>query len=106
MTENIHIGDIAELLDVPEEYYYISVPKSLISKEIKKGLEKKNLSLRKLGDEIGLKHPQIVRVTQANNYNIDTLLKILNGLDLEIEIKQKEKKQDSPLKNKIYANQY
>lgn len=106
MTENIHIGDIAELLDVPEEYYYISVPKSLISKEIKKGLEKKNLSLRKLGDEIGLKHPQIVRVTQANNYNIDTLLKILNGLDLEIEIKQKEKKQDSPSKNKVYANQY
>lgn len=105
MTENIRIGDIAKLLDVPEEYYYISVPKSLISKEIKKGLEKKNLSLRKLGDEIGLKHPQIVRVTQANNYNIDTLLKILNGLDLEIEIKQKEKKEDSPLPDKTYADQ-
>lgn len=103
MTENNHIGDIAKLLDIPEEYYYISVPKSLISKEIKKGLEKKDLSLRKLGDEIGLKHPQIVRVTQANNYNIDTLLKILNGLDLEIEIKEKEK--DNSLKDKVYADQ-
>ena len=90
MAENFEMHDISELMDIPKEYYSISVSKLNITRKIKEGLEKKDLSVRKLAKNIGLQHPQIVRVTSANNYNIDTLLKILDGLDLEIEIKSKK----------------
>lgn len=90
MTENVKLHDISEFLDVPDNYYRISVPKLNITKTIKERLDEKDLSIRKLGDNIGLKHPQIIRVTGGNNYNIDTLLKILDGLDLEIEIKKRK----------------
>jgi HTH-type transcriptional regulator/antitoxin HipB len=88
--ENKEFYDIFEIMDVPKEYHSISVPKLNITDQIKAALEKKELSIRKLANNIGLKHPQIIRVTSANNYNIDTLLKILDGLDLEIEIKPKK----------------
>lgn len=95
MTENKkddEIYDIFEIMDVPDDYYRISVPKLKISDKIREALKKKNISIRKLSNNIGLKHPQVIRVTSANNYNIDTLLKILDGLDLEIEIKSKNNK--------------
>lgn len=82
---------IEELMAVPMEYESISIPKLSISKEIKNGLSNKGISIRKLAENIGMKHPQIVRVTSAENYNIDTLLKILDGLDLEVVIKKKNK---------------
>lgn len=88
--ENIEVRDISEIMDIPDDYYKISIPKLNISRKIKEGLDNKELSVRKLAENIGLKHPQIVRVTSVNNYNIDTLLKILDGLDLEIEIKPKK----------------
>lgn len=90
MAENMEFQDISDIMEIPEDYYKISVPKLKITKQIKEGLENKDLSVRKLGENIGLKHPQIIRVTSANNYNIDTLLKILDGLDLEIEIKPRK----------------
>lgn len=89
MKEDIKMYDISEFMDVPKEYYSISEPKLEITKVIKETLKEKNLSIRGLAGNIGLKHPQIIRVTSANNYNIDTLLKILDGLDLKIEIKPK-----------------
>ena len=92
MPEKIEFHDISELMNIPEDYHSISVPKLKITDKIKEALEQEDLSIRKLAANIGLKHPQIVRVTSANNYNIDTLLKILNGLNLEIEIKSKETK--------------
>ncbi|MGD6969367.1 hypothetical protein ACQCVP_23570 [Rossellomorea vietnamensis] len=95
MAENIETYDISELMDIPDDYYTISVPKLEITQKIKEGLNTKDLSIRKLADNIGLKHPQIIRVTSANNYNIDTLLKILNGLDMEIVIRPKNKDMDS-----------
>ncbi|HDR4862999.1 MULTISPECIES: helix-turn-helix domain-containing protein [Bacillus cereus group] len=89
MKEDSKEYDISEFMDVPKEYYSISEPKLEITEVIKEALKEKNLSIRNLGKNIGLKHPQIIRVTSANNYNIDTLLKILDGLDLKIEIKPK-----------------
>lgn len=94
MTENMKVYDINDIMEVPKEYHSVSVPKLTITKKIKESLKEKKLSIRQLGEEIGLKHPQIIRVTSAKNYNIDTLLKILDGLDLEIEIKFKEKMND------------
>lgn len=87
--ENMEVRNISDIMDIPEDYNKLSIPKLKISYEIKEGLERKGISIRKLAENIGLKHPQIVRVTSAKNYNVDTLLKILDGLDLEIEIKNK-----------------
>lgn len=78
-----------ETMDIPEEDIF-SVSKLYISEAIRTGLKTKNLTVRELGDKIKMFHPQIVRVTNCKNYNIETLLKVLDGLDLEISIKSKK----------------
>lgn len=84
--------DISDIIDIPDEYYYITVPKQKISEAVREGMHNKHLSLRKTADKIeGMSFPQIARITSGENYNIDTLLKVLNVLDLEIQIKPKDK---------------
>lgn len=61
-----------------------------ISRILKSTMEDKGYTVRSLAEKIGMKHPQIIRVTSGQNYNIDTLLKILDGLDLEIKIKRRD----------------
>ncbi|WP_139384676.1 hypothetical protein, partial [Salmonella enterica] len=53
--------NIEDIMDVPNEYYSISVPKLKITNAIKEGLEKNKLSVRKLAEKVNLKHPQIIR---------------------------------------------
>ncbi|QII26903.1 hypothetical protein G3M81_23200 [Bacillus paralicheniformis] len=81
--------DLNDIMEVPDDYYIISEPKLKITKAIEEQLNKKNMSIRGLGEKINMKHPQIIRVTSCRNYNIDTLLKILDGLDLEITVQPK-----------------
>ncbi|MFS8602499.1 hypothetical protein LRO89_07820 [Priestia megaterium] len=65
-------------------------PKRKISMAIKDAMKSQDLSIRKLADKMeSTSHPQIVRVTSRANYNIDTLIKILDTLNLEIEVKPK-----------------
>ncbi|WP_257156100.1 helix-turn-helix domain-containing protein [Bacillus thuringiensis] len=78
-------------VSLPKEYYMIDRPKHNIAKSIKVAIDEQNLSLRKLAAKIeGISYPQISRVTSKENYNIDTLLKILDGLNLELIIKPKK----------------
>jgi len=42
--------------------------------------------LRSKSNLIFTSHPVVVRVTKQHNYNIDTLLKMLKVLDLDLEI--------------------
>lgn len=86
----MEIKNIEEVLEVPKDYHIVSVPKLEISKAISERLKEENLSVRKLAEDIGVHHPQIVRVTSVQNYTIDTLLRVLNRLDLEIVIEKKE----------------
>ncbi|WP_459500477.1 hypothetical protein [Bacillus sp. C1] len=84
--------DVSEIIDIPDEYHYITVPKQVISEAVREGMYSKRLSLRKTADKIeGMSFPQIARITSGENYNIDTLLKVLHALELEIEIKAKSK---------------
>lgn len=53
--------------------------------------QEKGISYRQLADEIGLKHPQIIRIVNGENCKIDTLTKVLEGLDLELTIKRVDK---------------
>lgn len=64
--------------------------KRFIAEAIRGEMIKKDISYRRLSEEInGLNYTQIHRVTSEKNYNIDTLLKILDALNLEIEIKKR-----------------
>lgn len=89
MGEQLEIYDLNDIMEVPDEFNTISKPKLQISKILKEVMDQEEFTFRELAEEIGMKHPQIVRVTSGKNYNIDTLLRILDGLDLEIEIKRK-----------------
>jgi len=78
-----------EELNVPHEYYSISVPKQRIVQAITETLAEQKMSIRKLAEQAEMKHPQIIRITQGKNYEIETLLRILDVLDMEIQIKKK-----------------
>lgn len=89
MDTNIKTFTLQDLNNVPPEYFSISVPKLEITRSIKNAVGKQNITVRKLAEKAGMKHPQIVRVTSCENYTIDTLLKVLDALNLSIEIKEK-----------------
>lgn len=89
--KNIKKVNIEDYISLPDEIKSVSKPKVEISKSIEEACKAQNISIRKLADKVGLKHPQIIRVTSGDhNYNIETLLKILDGLNLEIKIVPKK----------------
>lgn len=94
----IDLDNILERNTLAEKQYKaIELPKIKISKEIKLEIEKQNQSLRKLSKAIsneGIKdysasYTQLQRVTSGDNYKINTLLKLLDALNLEIVIQSK-----------------
>lgn len=66
------------------------ITKVEIIEAIKEAMRERGYSTRALGEKIGVKHPQIVRVTRGENYNIDTLINILHGLGLKIKVVKDE----------------
>lgn len=65
--------------------------KKQISQSIKSKIKKEGLSLRKVSFMVDdLSYPQIHRITSGKNYTLDTLLKVLDPLGLEIKIVEKE----------------
>lgn len=77
-----------------KNYYAVDLPKMRIAKDVQRYMKLDGLSLRKLAEQIeGLNYSQIQRVTGSKNYTLETLLKILDALNLEIELKRKSKKQ-------------
>ena len=82
---------LEDFLDLPDELAEFSKVKSAISQTISEQCKVQNISVRKLGEKVGLKHPQIIRITSGDaNYNIDTLIKVLVGLNLQIQIVPKD----------------
>jgi HTH-type transcriptional regulator / antitoxin HipB len=78
--------------NLPKKYYSTDQPKQHIAKSIRHKIDKNSLSLRKLSEKIDkISYPQIHRITSRQNYNIDTLLKVLDALDLELVIKEKSR---------------
>lgn len=64
--------------------------KKHIADMVKAELTARNLSIRAFEDVIGENRQKIMRVTNENNYNMDTLVKILDNLDLELTISPKK----------------
>lgn len=64
---------------------HIQAQKEIIGKLIREKMDKNNLSIRKLSAMTNIHYPQIQKVIKGeNNYTIDTLLRILNALDIEL----------------------
>ena len=82
--------DLNKHIEFPKEYYAIEVPKQNIARAIREQLKEKDLTYRKaagLMDDLNFTH--FTRVTSGTNYTIDTLLKTLFVLDLELVLKKK-----------------
>lgn len=84
------IGMLAYI--ITKERYEMKHPrKTYIAKAVKYEIRRKGSSLRRLADHIEeMSYPQIHRITSEQNYNIDTLLKVLDALNLDIIIKEKD----------------
>lgn len=53
--------------------------------------KKQDLSIRELAEKAGIQHPQYIRVSKGSiNYTIDTLVKVLDVLGLEITLTKKD----------------
>lgn len=87
--DNVEVRDRSEFLEVPENYDRIHLPKVKIAMKVAKARVDKGMTIRQLSEKIGIKHPQLSRITSSENYTIDTLLKILDALDLELVVREK-----------------
>lgn len=66
--------------------------KRAIVKAIRNAIdEKPKLSIRQFAESVGMTHVQIIRITRGENYHIDTLLRVLDGLDLELVVQPRQK---------------
>lgn len=77
------------VMTVPDTYHIIDQPKQHIAQALKQKLVKENLSVRKLAEQVGMKHPQVLRITGGENYTINNLLKVLHEAGLELVIREK-----------------
>ncbi|MHC0039052.1 hypothetical protein [Pseudoneobacillus sp. C159] len=83
-------SSLSNLIDIPEEYFIVQVPKRKIADAIRDCISEKNMNYKEAFELIDLNYSQFSRVTSGANYTIDTLLKTLHGLGLEIQIVKKE----------------
>ncbi|MEH7490449.1 helix-turn-helix domain-containing protein [Priestia megaterium] len=84
--------NFSDIVSTDLDYERLYVPKQKIARNLRNFIKVKGLSIRKLANQMDdVNYSQIVRITTTKNYNIDTLLKILDELDLEIEIKPRKK---------------
>ncbi|MED1863960.1 hypothetical protein P4V41_10910 [Fictibacillus nanhaiensis] len=83
-------GTLQEIIEVQEESTSLDEKKLILSSVIYKKMKENEISIRKLAKNIdGMGAAQISRVLHAENYNIMTILKILDYFDLELDIKNK-----------------
>lgn len=67
----------------------IEQTKQEISEALKEALVQEGISIRKLAHNVGMQHPQVLRITGGDNYTINNLVKILDGAGLRLKIEKK-----------------
>lgn len=84
------VYSLSDFISVPSEFVSHTQPKLEIGAAINNALKEQNLSIRGFAETIDMKHPQVIKVLKGDkNYTIDTLLEILNKLDLKISIEKR-----------------
>lgn len=89
-TEGIHKKSLSDYVEIPRDFEILSKPKAEISRVLVESMKEQNLTVRGLAESIFMKHPQVINVIRGNNYRIDTLLQILDGLGLELTIQKRK----------------
>jgi transcriptional regulator with XRE-family HTH domain len=85
-------NSLKEFLKVSDEFDRLDKQKLIISSIIFEKMKEKELSIRKLAQNIeGVGPAQISRILHGENYNIMTLLKILDFLELDLDFKDRVK---------------
>lgn len=83
-------NSLKEFLKISDEFDRIDKHKLIISSIIYEKMKEKELSISKLAQSIdGLGKAQISRILHGENYNIMTLLKILDFLEIDLELKDR-----------------
>lgn len=67
----------------------IDETKQQISDALKESLKSDNISIRKFAHELGMQHPQILRITGKENYTINNVIKILDAAGLKLTVEKK-----------------
>lgn len=69
----------------------IAEQKEQFAKIIKQQMKNRNLTVRGVAELIeNFSFPQLTRITGGKNYNIDTLIKVLDVLGLELNVTLKD----------------
>lgn len=90
-------NNLKEFLTNTNEFDSIDKQKLMISSVIYEKMKEHNYAIGKLADQIeGIGPAQIFRVLHGENYNVMTLLKILDFFDLELQIGGKGRKKIEP----------
>lgn len=91
VTKEHEVKELSERLGSTSDFMVLAKPKLRISRAITDAMKEEEVSMRQLAESVGnMKHPQIHRITSGKNYNIDSLLKIMNELGLELLVRKKQ----------------
>ena len=83
--------DLDDLLELTDEEDKLLNKKLKISKIIYETMKERNLSMKKVADQIeGIGSANVSRIVHGENYKINALLKVLELLDLELEVVPKK----------------
>ncbi|WP_186579801.1 hypothetical protein [Aquibacillus kalidii] len=83
--------DLRGNYEFSRSYHSLIVPKQNISDAIFQVMQQRNLSLEELTENIdGMNVEQVNQVTAGEDYSMEALLKVLDAVDLEIEIKPRK----------------
>lgn len=77
--------------NIQEETVNVTIDetKQEISDALRESLKEQGISIRKFAIELGMQHPQVLRITGKENYTINNLIKILDAAGLKITVEQK-----------------
>ncbi len=84
--------NLSGLIKFPDNYYRLKVPKQYISEQICLAMDEKKLNLDEIMKQIpGMDIEEVNKVTAGENYDMDSLLKVIDALDLELKLVRKNK---------------
>lgn len=79
--------DLSEIVKLSDYYYSILQPKKKITDLIFEKLQERKITLKEVALQLeDTNYEDLVKVTAGEEYNIDTLLKLLYFLGVKIEI--------------------
>ena len=89
--KEIDLDDFLEFTDEEKKLFEV---KGKISKVVYSRMKEKRVTMKKISDEIeGIGTAQVSRIVHGENYNIQTLIKVLDYLGLDIDIVPKKGKE-------------